>query len=276
MSEPQGVPTMARVLFPDGGIWYDELKAVGYYGESDLERFILQHVTSLFPSFYVFPFKKDVPHRTTGRSKRPDLAMIRRDFKKWGIIEIELAHHNLAHVLDQTECFANGTYNGREVALYVKEQLRKYCQKIAGFDRLRTLIASELPNILVIADADDATWQTSLKNVPADLCVFEIFRSSRGHYLYRTFGGYPTVPVREAQCRRASLPNLLEIVGRFEFKGRRRQVTVYHDSTVTRWAWFDDAGTRFLRFLGSANPLSPNTTYRLFADSLDRYYLAPI
>jgi hypothetical protein len=37
---------MSRVLIPDEAIWFDELKAVGYYGESELEREIRQHVTS--------------------------------------------------------------------------------------------------------------------------------------------------------------------------------------------------------------------------------------
>src|SRR5437660_11986177 len=115
---------MARVLIPDDTMWYDELKAVGYYGESELEHFIRQHVTSVFPDFYVFPFKKDVMHRGTGIKKKPDLAMVRHDFKAWGIIEVELSGHKLNHVLEQTECFVEGYYNASEVATYMRRQIR--------------------------------------------------------------------------------------------------------------------------------------------------------
>src|SRR4051794_24370692 len=99
---------MARVLVPDGPHWYEELKAVSYYGESELERYVRDHVSDLFPDFYVFPFKKDITHKTKQITKRPDLAMLRRDLKAWGIIEVELSGHDLKHVLEQTECFAEG------------------------------------------------------------------------------------------------------------------------------------------------------------------------
>ena len=84
---------MSRVLIPTDADWYDELKAVGYYGESDLEREVRQHVRSLFPDFYVFPFKTRIISRLTSQTNKPDLAMVRRDFKAWGVIEVELAEH---------------------------------------------------------------------------------------------------------------------------------------------------------------------------------------
>jgi hypothetical protein len=141
--------------------------------------------------------------------------------------------------------------------------------------RLGRLIRSELPTVLVIADAHVDAWQAPLRKVRADLCVFQIFKNTRGHYLYRVFGGYPSVPTREAQCRRhATVPNTLEVVGGFEFKrlGRKRHVDIVFDATITRWACLDDGGSRYLRFLGKVNPLSPNTTYALYADRTERYY----
>lgn len=272
---PPGELKMSRVLLPDGGTWYDELKAVGYYGESELEREIRQHVASLFPSFYVFPFKKDVRHRTTRIAKRPDLGMLRHDIAAWGVIEVELSEHDLAHVLEQTSCFAEGDYNAPEMAGYIHRQIGKHCNKSVNLARLGRLIASELPTILVIADAHVEEWQAPLRKVRADLCVFQIFKNTRGHFLYRTFGGYPTVPTREAHCRRhPTIPNTLEVVGGFAFKrlGRKRQVDIVFNATITRWACLDDDGGRYLRFLGKVNPLSPNETYALYADRMERYY----
>src|SRR5437763_5969234 len=94
--------SMSRVLVPADADWYDELKAVGYYGESDLEREVRQHVRSLFPDFYVFPFKTRIMSQVTSEISKPDLAMVRRDFKAWGVIEVELAEHDIRHVLQQT------------------------------------------------------------------------------------------------------------------------------------------------------------------------------
>src|SRR5688572_20353505 len=157
---------MSRVLFPAGATWYDELKAVAYYGETDLEREIRQHLKSLFPDFYVFPFKRDVVSRRSLATKRPDLGMVRRDLSGWGVIEVELSEHDLDHVLDQTTCFATGDYNAPETAEYVQRQLKTHCEKKVSIKRLRNLISTELPKVLVITDAPIDDWQQPLRAVP--------------------------------------------------------------------------------------------------------------
>jgi hypothetical protein len=266
---------MSRVLIPVESTWYDELKAVGYYGESELEREIRQHLRSLFPDFFVFPFKKDVVSRSTAETNRPDLAMVRKDFTSWGVIEVELSEHDLDHVLKQTSCFVDGSYNAPEMAEYIRGQMKRHCKKSVSLTRLRKLIGDELPTVVVIADAHVDSWQTQLEAVGIDLCIFEIFKNTRGRYIYRTMGDYPTVPLREAHCRRhAILDNVLEILGDFEFRKLRKnkQVDVAFDASLTRWAVFVDGGKNYLRFLGKVNPLSPNVTYGLFADRAHKYH----
>ena len=266
---------MARVLIPDDTIWYDELKAVGYYGETELEYFIRQHVTSVFPNFYVFPFKKDVTHSGTGIKKKPDLAMVRHDLKAWGIIEVELYGHKLKHVLAQTECFVEGDYNAPEIAEYMRKQIQNHCNKKVVLRNLEALVAAELPLVLVIADTVIDNWLKPLKKLGVGFCVFEVFKNTKGHYLYRTLGAYPVVPTREAHCRRhGSLPNAVEVIGNFEFKNliNKNQVEIIFDNTITRWVRMQDGGGQYLQFLGQSNPLSPNTTYGLFADKTERYH----
>src|SRR6266852_3921922 len=109
---------MARILNAADGQWYDELRAVAYYVESNLENWILQHAKSIFPHHFLIPFKKGVLGKTTPATKRPDLALIRRDFSAWAIIEVEIERHELAHVLDQTRVFVEGNYNAPEMAEY--------------------------------------------------------------------------------------------------------------------------------------------------------------
>jgi len=267
---------MSRVLIPIEATWYHELKAVGYYRESYLEREIQQHVNSLFPDFYVFPFKASVTSRTTGQTNKPDLAMVRRDFRAWGVIEVELSEHDVRHVLEQTRCFADGNYNAPEIAEYVNRQMFRHCGINVKINRLRKLIGSELPTVLVIADADEADWQEQLRAAGIDLCIFQIFKSAHGTHIYRAHGDYPVVPAKVAQCRRhPSLPNMLEIIGNFEFKKlpRHNQIDIVFNSTLTRWAVVtDEKKNRYLQFIGKANPLSPNATYCLFSDSGHKYY----
>jgi len=111
---------MSRILHAATGEWYDELTAVAYYGETELECWIHQHAESLFPHHYVIPFKKDVESRATSEIKRPDLAMVRHDFSAWSIVEVELEDHDLQHVLDQTSVFLDGEYNLPEMVKYVR------------------------------------------------------------------------------------------------------------------------------------------------------------
>jgi hypothetical protein len=266
---------MARVFIPDGTMWFDELKAVGYCGESELEFFIRQHVTSVFPNFHVFPFKKDVTHSSTGIKKKPDLAMVRHDLKAWGIIEVEVFGPKLKHVLEQTECFVEGNYNAPDVAEYMRKQIQEHCKKKVVLRKLEALVAAETPLVLVIADTLNDNWLTRLEELGVGFCVFEVFKNTKGHYLYRTLGAYPVVPTREAHCRRHRwLPNTVQVIGNFEFNNliKKNQVEIVFDDTITRWTRMVDRGGQHLRFLGQSNPISPNTTYGLFADKTERYH----
>jgi hypothetical protein len=260
--------------------WYDHLKAVSYYGESDFERSIRQHLSSVFADHYVFPFKKDVTSKTQPVTKKPDMAMIRRDFRAWGIIEVELGEHDLSHVLDQTTVFLNGNYNAPDIAAYIRVQLKGYCKKTASLRRLTNLLNAELPSVLVIADEDLVDWREPLKRAGVGLCVFEVYRSASGRYIYRTCGSYPVAIAQEAQCRRDKwMPNTIEVIGNFVFRGQRRpnnEIDILFDDMVTSWAVLIDNDRTYLRFLGQMNPLSSNDSYTLLADKRRRYFFRRI
>ena len=252
------------------------LRAVAYYVESDVEKWILQHATALFPNHHVFPFKRDIVSLTGEETKRPDLALIRRDFSAWAIVEVELGVHTLDHVLEQTRVFVNGDYNAPEIAAYAQKQLKTCCNKTATIERLTKLVGTHAPSILVVADTPEIDWHEELKNQGVDLCVFQIYKSVRGLYVYRTSGRYPTVQVQESHCRPLPLrPNLLEVIDEFEFKKlkKRKIVEITYEGYLTRWDLLQDEGKQYLQFVGSSNPLSPTATYRLFKDRAQKYYL---
>jgi hypothetical protein len=267
---------MARILTADEGKWYDELRAVSYYLESDVEKWILLHAKSLFPHHFVFPFKRDIFSQKFGISKRPDLALISRNLSSWTIVEVEVGTHDLDHVLDQVRVFANGDYNPPEIAEYAKKQIKTSCDKVIGLPRLTKLFSKQTPSILVIADTPEVSWQSDLEKEGVDLCIFQIYKSVRGLYIYRTSGQYPIVQVEEAHCRPLPLrPNLLEVINNFEFKkvGKGKSVEVAYEGRLTRWDVIEDKGKQYLQFVGTVNPLSPAATYKLFRDKMDRYHL---
>jgi hypothetical protein len=263
---------MARILNIVNNSWYDELKSVAYYSEGEFEARILQHASEVFPYHFVFPFKRDITDQAGKATKRPDLGLITKDFSDWALVEVEIEKHSLDHVLEQTAVFLDGEYNAAALAEYVKKQLVDYCGKSASLDRLKQLFLAKAPRILVILDVHDPKWEKKLNEEGVDLCVFEVYKNVAGHYVYRTFGQYPTMPVEEAHCR-STMPNVLEVVGNFQFKklGKGSRVEVSFDDLLTRWVLIEDKGKRYLRLEGRSNPLSPKATYGLVRDKANKY-----
>jgi len=266
---------MARILHAANGRWYDELRTIAFYSEAELERKILQHANAVFRGYHVFPFKLDVRGRTAGSVKRPDLALIRKDFAAWALVEVELKAHTLTHVLEQTGVFVDGDYNALELSEYAKAQLKKVCNKTVSIARLLKLFSENAPSILVVADEHQPTWKTALGKSGIRYGVFEVYKSVAGHFLYRTLGEYPVVPADEAHVKRhVSMPNLYEVIGEFSFTNLTGgHVEIALDEYLTRWALVEDGGKVYLRFIGSSNPLSPDATYGLIRDKFDRYHL---
>lgn len=267
---------MSKVLIPaKSAAWYHELKVVGYYGEAVLERTIRQHCGQLFPDYFVFPFKRDVISSKTGEKKRPDLAMIRKDLRAWGVIEVELDEHSLSHVLEQTRVFLDGTYNAPLDAEYIQRQIKDHCNRTVALKRITKLLASTPPEVVVIADDQADGWRRQLEDLGVKFCVFQIFKSTRGLFVYRTTGKYPLVSVQEAHCRRHSqFSNMLEVIDPFDFGQLDADdaIEVEFESYLTRWSVIRDDGVAYLKFIGKSNLLSADASYVIFADNQGRLH----
>ena len=268
---------MSRIFIPTSGRWYDELKAVAYYGETELESWIQQHAHSLFPHHYAIPFKKNVTSKSTGKNRKPDLALIRRDFSAWVVVEVELERHELDHVLEQARVFLDGKYNFEEIAQYVRDQLLRHYRKRVPLSQLEKLFDSHFPSVLVITDEHTEDWQKELRKLGVQFCIFEIYKNVFGSHVYRTFGDYPLVHVEDAHCRpHPSIRNVIEVVGNFTFTkiSDGGRVEVFYDEYLTRWCLLKEPRKQYLRFVGKSNPLtlSPSDTYGLYRDKSNKYY----
>ena len=97
---------MARVHF--NGTWFNSVRSQNWL-ERDYEDLVFQNCSDLFPRWIPVPFKADVVGED-GVVKRPDLALIDPRYRKWCVVEVELAHHDIyTHVLPQIDSSAAGS-----------------------------------------------------------------------------------------------------------------------------------------------------------------------
>ena len=202
---------MARILFPSDESWYDEMKVISSYYETELENMILSHVETVFPNYITIKFKKDIYTSSGGQGRAPDLALVNKDYSDWWIIEVELDKHTIDHVKSQIEVFVNGEYNSFEIAKYIKSQDHT---KTLDLAKLQSMVGRIQPKVLIIVDEHDAEWKIELEKLNALICIFQVFKSKHGLQAYRLNGDYPfTFNENKSHCRYIkSPPNMLEVI----------------------------------------------------------------
>src|SRR5260370_3290004 len=125
-----------------------------------------------------------MPFKTTISSEhgdsKPDFALVDRQYRRWWVVEVELAHHPLSHVAWQVSVFASGGY-GDSHASYLAGQ-----SAAVNRDALAQMMRGAPPGGLVIVNAPASEWSRSLARWGALLAVVETFRSDRNHHVLRS------------------------------------------------------------------------------------------
>jgi hypothetical protein len=229
MDASLGCGSGVRILYR--GEWFDPLVGPGSLSEREFETLVFQQAEHLFPNFVMVKYRLDVVADEGPR--RPDFALIHRNYRVWWVVEVELLHHSLhSHVLPQVIAFSTGSY-GPALAEYlagasVELDVRSVSEMIKGSP----------PRVLVIANAYSEEWERNLVPYGAELVTVEVFRSSRNRHVFRCRGaeleGAPDVLTL---CRRDRLlPTLLIVespAALMELPGAR--VTIYFDGTPSEW-----------------------------------------
>jgi hypothetical protein len=174
---------MARLLINDE--WYESLASSSYY-ETDFEGMLFQHASKLFPEYFLVPFKGSV-YGDEG-PKRPDAALIERQYRSWWVVEIELANHSIGHVLEQISVFSEANYG--------EDDARRLKRREPSLDdaALTAMMKGAPPGVLVVVNGPRPDWVTPLKQWGALLAIVETFRSDANHHVLRVNGEYPTAP----------------------------------------------------------------------------------
>lgn len=249
---------MARVLV--GNEWFEGL-ATDAFLEGEFERLILSRAGLLFPEFHAVKFTKSIQFEENIR--KPDFALIDRDYAFWWVVEVELAHHSLwRHIIPQVSVFARATY-GPDDAAYLEQQ----SAELDG-SMLREMMRGEQPQVLVIVNQPKPEWKVPLESYDALLAYAEVFRSDQQRYVLRLNGDYP---------RRIAPEDVLSIcyfdpqIGRFLVVGSPARVgvpesgrlAIEYEGGITEWVRMSRADRVWLGPAGGSNPLPPGQQYEL-------------
>lgn len=170
---------MARILIDKE--WFEEISVKALY-ESEFETILLGQALSLFPGYFLVPFKRTV--LSEDGSARADFALIETQYREWWVVEVELADHSLNyHVLPQVRTLSRARYSEPE-AKYLSE---KNADLI--YERLLDMMKGSQPRVLVIVNSHKADWANSLLAHDAKLMVIEIYRSMLNKHAFWIKGG---------------------------------------------------------------------------------------
>lgn len=259
---------MARILSQNGSeehrTWYEQIEPTTIY-EKEFEDQILIHARSIYPQFYVVPFKKTLesanPDSGESATVKPDLAFISKDYSEWWVVEVEMGYHDLEqHVIPQVQKLLYAEYT-HGVAEYLVTK-----QPELAIDDLSELIRVTETRILVILNHYSLEWINELNKIGASVAVFEVFRGPNGKELFRANGMYPSLYediITECTIHPA-YANLLGLVdtSKMDLPENRQIVRLTFRNCLTEWIRWDSAGSVWLRPMGR-NPLKRKKRYQI-------------
>jgi hypothetical protein len=248
---------MARLLLRDE--WFEPLSLHAQY-ETEFERILLAYAVQLFPTWHLVRFKADV--RSDEGVKRPDLALIDRDYRRWWVVEAEMARHDFnSHVLPQARVLAYGKYDNSHVAALLRAAPQLDAERVAA------MVRGEQPRVWVVVDHPRPDWERPLQAIGAALGVIEIFRSDTNQHSFRLNGEQPRPPTTDKiKCQRdplvlrlwtVSAPALLPMGD-----GETMDIYMEGGGQPFRWMRRDTANAVYLSCT-SGNPLQPYTSVSL-------------
>ena len=241
---------MARLLLRKE--WFEPLSLHAQY-EAEFERILLAYAEFLFPGWHLVPFKVDV-RSEEGVVKRADLALIEREYRRWWVVEVEMARHSFdGHVLPQVRVLSYGKYDQRHADALIANAPH------LDADRVAAMVRGEQPRVWVVVDRPCPDWVPQLRAVGAALGIIEIFRSGTNQHSIRINGEQPQPPTTEIiECRRDPLVLRLWSVGSPALlpigDGETMDIYMEADGRPFRWMRRDTATSVYLSCT-NGNPL---------------------
>lgn len=164
---------------------------VSYDLEADFSNVVKAELSEMLPAFSVLEFSPFILGEE-GSRRRPDLAIVHRDYSMWIVVEVELDSHPLqSHVIPQVRTFATGNYDSSHADfLHAKDPT-------LDKDKLRNLTMYHPPTISVVVNSRSVLedgWDVLELDYSARLTFFESFRARNGDVIFSVSGYLPTPP----------------------------------------------------------------------------------
>ena len=211
--------------------------------EAEYEEVLAEAGERLFPGSWLVPFKASVS--SEHGTRKPDLALIDRKYRKWYVVEAELAHHSLTqHVLPQVTVLAAGTY-GREHADVLASESGELSKP-----RLREMMLGEPPGVIVLVNEARPEWVAPLKEVGASLGVVRVYRSMKNRHalLARLEVDAVATDLVSVCSRHPGIPRLWSVRSPGALPGGQTDdtLTLLLEGAVTEWKRIVSADTVWL------------------------------
>lgn len=253
--------------------WFQEIYPTSFYNEDDLERAIILNLETLFSGYYALPFKKALKNNINGKDKKPDLALIRHDYKEWYIIEVELAGHDIQHIKDQIDTFYNADITDDHANYMYNKRT-----DVLNRDNVIRMIRNHSPKLMVIINENVVEIESSIQEYECLMCVFQVFLDQNNNPIYRLNGKHPLVLTDFCHCKiTKNLPFMVEVLdGVFcDTYGvmESSEILISYNDKVTKWCRVDDGRRTFLTCKSTFFPLNPMaSTYMLSYNSINNTF----
>lgn len=244
-----------------GNPWYIEIQPTAFYREEDLERSVLLNLQSLFPDFLAVPYKKKIKNKKNNRINAPDLALVKKDYSEWYVIEVELSSHNIAHVELQIDTFYNCTYGLDDVKYLFDKNKDKF-----KYEPLEKLITSKPPKLMVIINDFDQNLKDKIAIFNCSICVFQIFLDKDNHPFYRLDGEYPLTNDGFCFCfLEKNIPYTVKLLGDNKFLDSHnlkhgQEIQIAFNGILSIWEFDMSSSVAYLICNSRNFPLEPSTS----------------
>ena len=180
---------------------------VSYNRESDFSGVVKAELSEMLPAFSVLEFSPFIIGEE-GSRRRPDMAIVHREYLMWLVVEVELDRHPLqSHVIPQVRAFATGNYDGSHADLLHTRD------RTLDINKLRNLTTYHSPVISVIVNSRSVLedgWDVLESEHAARLTFIESFRARNGEVIFSISGYLPTPPLAEVmKFRKQEMINAL-------------------------------------------------------------------
>lgn len=249
--------------------WYDEIDPLSFY-EKHFEETFLSKIHEVYPDFIGISFSLKITN-SDGENSKPDLAMIRKDYQEWYIIETEMGRHSwVDHVEKQVRVFNTGIYDKKRISDYM---LKKH----SGLDKgkLENMIDNYPPKVMVIVNEPKPEWEIEIKKHKSYLSIFQIYKGLNGFELYRISGDIPFIYRDKSHCAFVKgLSNTIEIyTPTFITQEHDSEIEVIFRGKITKWKLKIDKGKKFIIAKGRTHSLQLEKKYLLYLSDKNEYYL---